>query len=48
MLLSQHKYIRDVLNKFDLSATKEVYTLMATNVKLQLKDGFHQVDAIVY
>ena len=49
MFLSQHKYIRDILEKFDMLSAKEVQTPMATtNVKLHLKDGTGPFDTTKY
>ncbi|XP_017982353.1 PREDICTED: uncharacterized mitochondrial protein AtMg00810-like [Theobroma cacao] len=48
MFLCQHKYIRELQQKFKMDNAKEVATPMATNVKLQLKDGTSLVEASDY
>lgn len=48
LFLSQHKYMRDVLEKFHMAEAKEVQTPLATNVQLKLNDGTGYVDATKY
>lgn len=45
IFLSQHKYIWDLLQMFDLNNAKSTTTPMETNVKLQLNDSIGMVGA---
>ncbi|OMO63086.1 Integrase, catalytic core [Corchorus capsularis] len=45
LFLSQHKYIRDLLDKFDMSNAKETVTPMAAGIQLKLQDGTSPADA---
>jgi hypothetical protein len=48
LLLTQHKYIRDLLTRTQLAGIKEVHTHMATNTSLVLHDGSPPTDATTY
>lgn len=44
LLLTQHKYIRELIDKFGMTGAKTTATPMATNHNLLLKDGTGSVD----
>jgi hypothetical protein len=48
LLLSQHKYIRDLLTKLNMHGTKEVTTPLSTTTVLKLLDGTSSVDSTEY
>jgi histone deacetylase 1/2 len=48
MLLSQHKHIRDVLQRFDMEGAKPAPTPLSTTATLQLHDGTPSTDATAY
>lgn len=48
LLLSKHKYIREILDRFGMSEVKDTSTPMANSVKLQLKDGSGSKDIIEF
>jgi hypothetical protein len=48
LLLTQHKYIRDLLTRTQLAGIKEVHTPMATNTFLVLHNGSPPTDATTY
>jgi len=48
LLLSQHKYIRDLLTKLNMHGAKEVTILLSTTTVLKLLDGTSSVDSTEY
>lgn len=48
LFLTQHRYIADLLVKFNMSGAKDVHTPMSTSEKLTLFDGSPSTDATVY
>lgn len=48
MILTQHKYLRKLLEKFGMSGAKETMTTLARNPKLKLCDGSGSIDAKLY
>lgn len=48
LILTQHKYVRELLEKFDMTNLKSMTTPMANTQKLKLKDGTGSADAIAY
>ncbi|XP_019414584.1 PREDICTED: uncharacterized protein LOC109326349 [Lupinus angustifolius] len=45
LLLTQHGYIRDLLDKFNMAGAKPTYTPLATSTPLKLQDGSATADA---
>ena len=48
LFLSQHKYIRDLLERFKMAGTKETITPISSTTHLALNDGSPTTDAIQY
>ena len=48
LFLSQHQYIRDILDKFNMINAKETTTPMASNTQLKLHDGTGPTNATTY
>ncbi|GAU16981.1 hypothetical protein TSUD_37390 [Trifolium subterraneum] len=48
LFLSQHKFIRDILEKFDMDAAKPTHTPLSTSTTLTLNDGTAAADSTLY
>lgn len=48
LFLSQHKFIRDILQRFDMDAAKPTYTPLSTTSTLTLNDGTAAADSTLY
>ena len=48
LFLSQHKFIRDILERFDMDAAKPTYTPLSTTSTLTLNDGTTAADSTLY
>jgi hypothetical protein len=48
LFLSQHKFIRDILEKFDMDAAKPTHTPLSTTATLMLNDGTTAADSTMY
>lgn len=48
LLLMQHKYIRDLLVKANMTGAKECSTPMSTTIPIRLHDGSNSADGTLY
>ena len=48
LILSQHKYIRDLLVRTNMIGAKEIATPLSTKGPLSLNDGSSSFDATIY
>ncbi|KAI4351259.1 hypothetical protein L6164_005635 [Bauhinia variegata] len=48
LILNQHKYLRDLLHRFDMVGSKALQTLISTSTTLLPRDDFAPADASLY
>ncbi|XP_070020685.1 uncharacterized mitochondrial protein AtMg00810-like [Nicotiana sylvestris] len=46
--ISQQKYIKEILNRFDMKASKVIYTLIATTTRLDIGESGSSVNQTIY